>query len=89
MTQIALALLVLLPAGVGTMLALSRWERAVVAISLATTMVTALLAVVVAVGRPRISYPFVAGTSFALGVDGLAALMVPTIAIVEIGRAHV
>jgi|SRR5690625_884911 len=82
MTQIALALLVLLPAGVGTMLALSRWERAVVAISLATTMVTALLAVVVAVGRPRISYPFVAGTSFALGVDGLAALMVPTIAIV-------
>jgi len=84
MTEIALALLVLLPAGVGAVLALSRWERAVVAVSLATVAVTALLAGVVAVGRPQISYPFVAGTSFALGVDGLAALMVPTIAIVAV-----
>ncbi|WP_182353468.1 NADH-quinone oxidoreductase subunit L [Flaviflexus huanghaiensis] len=84
MSQIALALLVLLPAGVGSVLAVSRGERAVVAVSLATATVTALLAVVVAVDQPRIGYPFVAGTSFALGVDGLAALMVPTIAIVAL-----
>lgn len=84
MTQIALVLLVLLPGGIGAMLALSRWERAAVTIALATASLTVVLAVVVAVSRPEFSYRFVAGTPFALEVDGLAAFMVPTIAIVAV-----
>lgn len=82
MTQIALALLVLLPGGLGAVLVLARWERAAVTLSWATAGLTILLAGVVAVTQPEISYRFVAGASFALKVDGLAALMVPTIAIV-------
>ena len=84
MTQTALWLLVLLPAVVGGTLALSRLERAAVAVSLVTATVTAVLAVVVAVARPQVSVRFMAGSDFALGVDALSALVLPMVAVVTL-----
>lgn len=84
MTQTALVLLVLLPAVVGGGLALSRLDRVAVPVSLTTAAVTAALAVVVAVGRPRVSMPFMAGSDLALGVDALSALVAPTVAVVTL-----
>ncbi len=80
MTQTALWLLVVLPATVGGALALSRLERPAAAVSVATAALTAALSLVVAVARPQVSTPFVAGTDLALGVDALAALIAPTVA---------
>ncbi len=84
MTDVALWLLVLLPAVAGAVLSLSRLDRLAVGVSLTTAGVTAFLAVVVAVGRPEVAVPFVAGGDFALGVDGLSALMVPMVAVVTL-----
>ncbi len=84
MTAIALWLLVLLPAVVGGTLALSRLERAAAGVSLGTAAITTALSVVVAVTRPQVAVPFVAGSKFALGVDGLSALMVPTVAVITL-----
>jgi NADH-quinone oxidoreductase subunit L len=84
MTQTALWLLVLLPAVVGGGLALSRLGRAAVAVSIATAAVTAALSVVVALARPEVSVPFMAGSDLALGVDALSALVVPTVAAVTL-----
>jgi len=84
MTQTALWLLVLLPAVVGGGLALSRLERAAAVVSLATAAVTAALSVVVALERPRVSMPFMAGSDLALGVDALSALVAPTVAVVTL-----
>lgn len=80
----ALWALVLLPAVVGGVLALARLERAAAVVSLLTAAVTAALSVVVALGRPSVAVPFVAGSDFALGVDGLSALVVPTVAVVTL-----
>src|SRR5699024_284171 len=82
--QAALWLLVLLPAVVGGALALSRLERAVVPGSLATAGLTAALSAIVAVARPQVSVPFMAGSDLALGVDALSALVVPTVAVVTL-----
>lgn len=82
--QTALWLLVLLPAVVGGTLALSRLERAAVAVTLATAGFTAALSVFVAVARPQVSVPFMAGSDLALGVDALSALVVPTVAVVSL-----
>ena len=84
MTETSLWLVVLLPAVVGGILACSRLARQAAAVSVATSVVTAALSVVVALGRPRVSVPFVAGSDLALGVDELSALMVPTIAMVTL-----
>lgn len=84
MTDVALWLLVLLPAVVGGLLTLSRLDRPAVAVSLTTAGVTAVLAMVVSVVRPQVAVPFVAGAKFALGVDGLSALMVPMVAVVTL-----
>ena len=84
MTQTALVLMVLLPAVVGAGLALARLERVAVPVSLTTAAVTAALAVVVAVERPRVSMPFMAGSDLALGVDALSALIAPTVAVVTL-----
>ncbi len=84
MTDMALWLLVLLPAVAGAVLALSRLERLAVGVSLATAGATSVLSVVVAVSRPQVAVPFVAGSEFALGVDGLSALMVPMVAVVTL-----
>jgi len=81
--DIALWLLVLLPAAVGGVLAVSRRAGPVAApVSLGTASVTAALSVVVALERPAVAVPFMAGADFALGVDGLAALVTPTVAVV-------
>lgn len=85
MTQSALWLLVLLPAVVGGVLALTpRAERFAAPLSLAASVATAALAVLVALVRPSVSVPFMAGSEFALGVDALSALMVPTVAVVTL-----
>ena len=84
MTETALWMMVLLPAVVGGVLALSRQDRAATAISLVTATFTAILSVVVALTGPEVSVPFVAGAEFALGVDALSALVVPTVAVVTL-----
>ena len=84
MTETSLWLLVLLPAVVGSGLAMSRLERPAAAVSVGTAALTAALSVVVAVARPRVAMPFVADTDLALGVDGLSALVVPTVAVVTL-----
>lgn len=84
MAQAALWLLVLLPAVVGGALALSRLERAAVPMSLATAGLTAVLSLFVALARPQVSVPFMAGSDLALGVDALSALVVPTVAVVTL-----
>lgn len=80
----ALWVSVMLPAVVGSALALSRLERAAAAISLLTATLLAGLAVVVALARPEVSVRFMAGSDFALGVDALSALMVPMVAVVTL-----
>lgn len=84
MAEISLWLLVLLPAVVGGVLALSRLERAAAVVSLATATVTAVLSAVVAFARPRVSTPFAAGSDLALGVDALSAMVAPTVAVVTL-----
>ncbi len=82
--DLALWLMVLLPAAVGAALALSRLNRIATAVSLTTATLTTVLAAVVAVTGPEVSVPFVAGAEFALGVDALSALMVPTVTVVTL-----
>ncbi len=84
MTEIALWLLVLLPAVVGGGLACSRLERAAAGVSVVTAAVVAALSMLVALGRPEVSVPFVAGSDLALGVDALSAVVVPTVATVTL-----
>lgn len=84
MTETALWLVVLLPAVVGSALALSRQDRLATPISLVTATITTLLAVVVAVAGPEVAVPLVAGSEFALGVDALSSLMVPMVAAVTL-----
>jgi NADH:ubiquinone oxidoreductase subunit 5 (subunit L)/multisubunit Na+/H+ antiporter MnhA subunit len=88
MLDVALILLVVLPALLGSALALvgapaDRWAPT---IAVATTAVIAISAVVVAVpiggDRPAVSTPFIAGSELSLGVDGLAAAILPMVAIV-------
>lgn len=84
MTDLALWLMVLLPVVMGGLLALSRQDRVATPIALVTATITAILSVVVALTGPEVSVPFVAGTAFALGVDALSALVVPTVAVVTL-----
>lgn len=81
--QAALLAMVLLPAIVGTVLALTRrWEGLAAPIAVVTAGLTTALAVVVALARPSLSSPFMAGADFALAVDALAALAMPMVAVV-------
>ena len=86
MGPLALWLLAVLPAAVGAVLCLAGpgIERAAVPVSLATAAAGVVLAVVVAVDRPAVSAPFVAGTPFGLAVDALSALVVPAVAVVTL-----
>ncbi len=75
--------MVLLPAIVGAVLAVNpRAERIAAPVAISTAAATVGLAVAVSVVRPSVSVPFVLGTDFALAVDTLSALLVPTIAFV-------
>src|SRR5699024_1564332 len=79
----ALLAMVLLPGSMGAALALTRrWERVATPIAVATAGLTTALAAVVALARPALSAPFLAGADFALEVDALAALTAPMIAAV-------
>ena len=76
----SLWLLVLVPAVVGGVLSVApRAGRAAAPVSLATAGVGVVLSVVVALERPAVSVPFVAGSSLSLEVDALSALIVPTV----------
>lgn len=85
-TLIDLALwgMVLLPAVVGGALALLRLEPIATPIALMVAAITTVLAGVVALTGPEVAVPFVAGAEFAMGVDPLSALMVPTVAVVTL-----
>ncbi len=85
-TDLALWALVLVPALVGSALLLGRGRlaRAAGVVAVATALVTAGLAVGAAVWRPAVSVPFVAGSDLALAVDGLAAVVAPTVAVVTL-----
>ena len=82
--QTLLLTLVVLPAAVGAVLALTRAERVAAPIEVSTAAVTALLAAVVAVARPAVAFPFIAGVDVALEVDALAALTLPMVAVVTL-----
>ncbi|BBX15831.1 hypothetical protein CRI77_13985 [Mycolicibacterium duvalii] len=56
-------------------------ERVPAAVSIAVSTAVSALAVVVAVTRPAVSAPFIAGADFAVRVDGLAAVVVPAVAV--------
>ena len=84
LAQASLWLLVLLPAVVGAGLALSRTERVAPVVSVTTAVAALALSLVVAVARPQVSVPFMAGTDFSLHVDGLAAVILPTVAVVSL-----
>ncbi|MCY7403087.1 MAG: NADH-quinone oxidoreductase subunit L, partial [Cryobacterium sp.] len=84
MSGLYLALIVLLPAVSGIVLCLAgaRARAAAIPVSLTTATVTTVLAVVVAVTRPALEIPFIAGAPVGLAVDGLSALVLPAVAIV-------
>ena len=76
----SLWLLVLVPAVVGGVLSVApRAGRAAAPVSLATAGVGVVLSAVVALERPAVSVPFVAGSSLSLQVDALTAVIVPTV----------
>ena len=96
----ALWLIVLVPAVAGAALLLSpltadpgrgargavpdRAGRVAVPVSLVAAAVTVVLSLVAAVRRPDVAAPFVAGTDFALRVDALSALVLPTVTLVTL-----
>ncbi|MEO7421405.1 MAG: proton-conducting transporter membrane subunit [Ornithinibacter sp.] len=83
--QACLWALVGLPSAVGAALLLgprSRAERVAPLAGVGVAAVTALLAVVAAVARPTVAVPFMAGADVGLGVDGLAAVVAPMVAVV-------
>ncbi|MGQ1836831.1 NADH-quinone oxidoreductase subunit 5 family protein [Kocuria turfanensis] len=80
--QAVLLAVVVLPGTVGAVLALTRAERAAAPVAVLTAALTTVLAVAAALTQPALSYPFVAGADFALEVDALAALILPTVAVV-------
>lgn len=80
MSELSLWFLVMLPAIVGGSLCILRPSpRPVVVVSLATAVGGVALSVVVAVSRPEVTVPFMAGADFGLRVDALSALVVPAI----------
>ena len=82
---LALWLLVLLPATAGGLLCLvPRAERVAGVVAIGVAAVGLALAVVVAVAQPAAAAPFIAGAGFDLRVDGLSAIMLPTVAAVTL-----
>lgn len=83
--QLALWLLILIPAACGVgLLIMRRGDRFAGWISVVTCAVVVTLAIVVAVTRPAVSVAFVAEAKFALSVDTLSAVVVPTVAVVTL-----
>ncbi len=86
MNQFTLWALIVLPGAVGAALCVGgrRTDRIARLLGVATAAAVTTLAVVVAVGRPAVAVPFVAGVDFHLRIDALAALTVPTVAVVAL-----
>ncbi|MEO8851602.1 MAG: proton-conducting transporter membrane subunit [Allobranchiibius sp.] len=81
----ALWLIVVLPAmTAGLLTVVPALRRAAASIAMCVSAVTTALSFFVAITRPEVSFPFIAGSDFALGVDGLSAFVVPTIAVVTL-----
>jgi NADH:ubiquinone oxidoreductase subunit 5 (subunit L)/multisubunit Na+/H+ antiporter MnhA subunit len=78
--------LVLLPTVAGAVLTLlpTRIGRSASVAGVGVAAVVVLLSGVVAAARPSVAVPCVAGASFGLAVDGLAALVAPTLAAVTL-----
>lgn len=82
---VALWLIVGLPAVTGGLLVVVPALRRVAApVAVVVSALTATLSFVVAVARPHVAFGFIAGSDFALGVDGLSALVVPTITLITL-----
>lgn len=82
---VALWLLVLLPAVTGALLCLvPRAERAARVVAIGVAAVGLALAVVVAIAQPSAAVLFIADAGFDLRVDGLSAIMLPTVAAVTL-----
>ncbi|GGM09684.1 proton-conducting transporter transmembrane domain-containing protein [Nakamurella endophytica] len=86
LSQAALVIAVLFPATVGVLLCLggSRIRRSASTVAVVVAAGGLVLASAVALTRPVVSVPFVAGADFALAVDGLAALVLPAVAAVAL-----
>ena len=86
MADLALVALVVLPALVGALLLLTgkQGDRFGVHLGVGTAAVLATISVPVAIARPAVSTPFLAGADLGLAVDGLAALVLPTVAVVSL-----
>lgn len=77
--------LVVLPAVVGAVLVLvPRADRVANAAALLTAALGVAGAGVVAVQRPQVAVPFMAGTDLGLGVDALSAVVLPTVSVVTL-----
>ena len=86
MADLALVALVVLPALVGALLLLTgkQGDRFGVHLGVGAAAVLATISVPVAIARPAVSTPFLAGADLGLAVDGLAALVLPTVAVVSL-----
>lgn len=74
-----------LPATAGAVLVVARpGDRVAVRLALTAATTAAMLSALVAVARPAVAVPFVAGADFVLAVDGLAALVLPTVMVVTL-----
>lgn len=86
---LSLWLLICVPAVCGVALLLAPLafrlaDRLAAAVSVTAACLVAALSIVVAVYRPAVAVPFVAGAEFALRVDPLAATVVPAVAAVTL-----
>ena len=84
--QVALLMMPALPAATGAVLALfgKRVDRLAPTVSITIATLTSALAAWVAVARPSVAVPFMAGTDFAFKVDGLAAYVLPAVSVVTV-----
>lgn len=74
-----------LPATAGAVLVVARpRDRIAVRVALPVAATAVLLSALVAVTRPTVAVPFLAGADFVLTVDGLAALVLPTVLVVTL-----
>jgi NADH-quinone oxidoreductase subunit L len=85
--ELALAALVAVPvlSGIGLLVAGRPATRVAAPVAVAATAITVVLAVLVAVGRPVVSMPLLAGIDAGLAVDGLSAVMVLVVSAVAFG----
>lgn len=83
--SVALWMIVGLPAlTAGLLLVVPALRRAAAPVAMTVSALTAALSFFVAITRPSVSFPFIAGSDFALGVDGLSAFVIPTITVITL-----